>query len=82
MLRELMEKEVSVVKDAVRRAEKGAAEMKEAAVHTVRTWMKPTRVMKGHAFDRPLDDLGQTIDDVEHRADASSPPGGAAPPKP
>jgi hypothetical protein len=25
--------------------------------------------MKHHAFDRPLDDLGQTIDDVERRAE-------------
>jgi hypothetical protein len=30
--------------------------------------------MKEHAFDRPLDDLGQTIDDVERRADAAAAP--------
>ncbi|MFL5261105.1 MAG: hypothetical protein ACJ79L_01695 [Anaeromyxobacteraceae bacterium] len=54
MLRELIEKEVSVVKDAV---------------HAVREWVSPTVVMKRHEFDRPLDDLGQTIDDVERRVD-------------
>ena len=74
MLRELIEKEVSAVKGAVQKVEKEAAEAKDAAVHTVREWIKPTRVMKGHAFDRPLDDLGQTIDDVERRAGEPAPP--------
>jgi hypothetical protein len=74
MLRELIEKEVSAVKDVVQKVEKEAVEAKDAAVHTVREWIKPTKVMKGHAFDRPLDDLGQTIDDVERRAGAPSPP--------
>ncbi len=52
MLRRLIEKEVSVVKNAV---------------HAVRERIHPSTVMKRHAFDRPLDDLGQTIDDVERR---------------
>jgi hypothetical protein len=52
MLRQLIEKEVSVVKNAV---------------HAVREKMHPSKIMKRHAFDRPLDDLGQTIDDVERR---------------
>ena len=54
MVRQLMEKEVAAVK---------------CVLHTVREWVHPTRVMKRHAFDRPLDDLGQTIDDVERRVD-------------
>ena len=53
MLRELIEREVSVVKNAV---------------HVVREMMHPSQIMKDHAFDRPLDDLGQTIDDLERPA--------------
>ncbi len=79
MLRELIEKEVSAVKKAVQEVEKEAVEAKDAAVHTVREWIHPTKVMKGHAFDRPLDDLGQTIDDVERRADATASPEAIAP---
>lgn len=52
MVRELMEKEVAAVK---------------CVLHAVRECVHPTTVMKQHAFDRPLDDLGQTIDDVERR---------------
>ena len=60
MLRELIEKEAAVVKEAV---------------HTVREWIHPTKVMKEHAFDRPLDDLGQTIDDLERKvAPRAEPP--------
>jgi hypothetical protein len=50
MVRELIEKEATVVKDAL---------------HTVKEWIRPTTVMKRHEFERPLDDLGQNIDDVE-----------------
>jgi hypothetical protein len=50
MMRELIEKEAAAVK---------------GAVHAVREWLHPTMAMKGHAFDRPLDDLGQPIDEVE-----------------
>ncbi len=64
MLRRLIEKEVSVVRNAV---------------HAVHERIHPSKVMKQHAFDRPLDDLGQTIDDVERR---SAPPGQPAAPKP
>jgi hypothetical protein len=53
MLRQFIEKEVSVVKNAI---------------HAMREKMHPSKIMKRHAFDRPLDDLGQTIDDVERRA--------------
>jgi hypothetical protein len=52
MVRQLIEKEVAAVK---------------GVLTTVREWVHPTKVMKRHAFDRPLDDLGQTIDDVERR---------------
>jgi hypothetical protein len=52
MLRELIEKEAAAVKGAFR---------------AVRERVHPTTRMKSHAFDRPLDDLGQTIDDVEAR---------------
>jgi hypothetical protein len=57
MMRQLIDKEVTAAKHAV---------------ETVREWLHHrTLVMKEHAFDRPLDDLGQTIDDVERRADAA-----------
>jgi hypothetical protein len=56
MVRQLIEKEVAAVK---------------GVVHAVCEWVHPTKVMKGHAFDRPLDDLGQTIDDVERRVQAA-----------
>jgi hypothetical protein len=52
MLRQLIEKGVSAVKDAV---------------HALRERIRPTKVMKRHEFDRPLDDLGQSINDVERR---------------
>ncbi len=52
MLRDLIEKEAAAMKGAVR---------------VVREWVHPTKVMKRHVFDRPLDDLGQNIDDVERR---------------
>ena len=55
MVRELVEKELAAVKDAV---------------HAVREWIHPTTVMKRRDFDRPLDDLGQAIDDVERAAPA------------
>ncbi len=58
MLRELIEKEASAVKEAV---------------HTVREWIHPTVVMKEHEFDRPLDDLGQNIDDVEAQSQSQRP---------
>lgn len=65
MLRRLIDKERSAAR---------------GALHAVREWIHPTKVMKQHAFDRPLDDLGQTIDDVEHRADAQETgPAGRAP---
>ncbi len=63
MLRELIDKEVSAVKDAV---------------HAVREWLHPTTVPKRHEFERPLDDLGQNIDDVERRV---PPPDGPAAPR-
>src|SRR5512146_1550731 len=59
MLRQLIEKEVSAVKHAV---------------HAVREWMHPTKAMKEHEFDRPLDDLGQSIADVERRVPPPEPP--------
>ncbi len=65
MLRELIEKEVTVVKDVV---------------HSVKELVHPTKVMKRHAFDRELDDLGQTIPDVERRAEPSEPPKGKTAP--
>jgi hypothetical protein len=58
MLRQTIEKEVSALK---------------RAAHAVREWIRPTVVMKNHAFDRPLDDLGQTINDVERRAEPQEP---------
>jgi hypothetical protein len=54
MLRELMETQVTAVKNAV---------------HLVREWVHPTMVMKRHDFDCPLDDLGQPLEDVEQRAE-------------
>jgi hypothetical protein len=64
MMRELIEREVSAAKHAV---------------HAVRDWIhhRTTKVMKRHAFDRPLDDLGQTINDVERRAESPEPPPGS-----
>jgi len=56
MLRRLIEKEVSAVKDAI---------------HALRERIHPTKVMKRQEFDRPLDDLGQSINDVERRAQRS-----------
>jgi hypothetical protein len=50
MIRELIEKEVTAAKHAV---------------EVVRELVHPTKVMKRHEFDRPLDDLGQVIDDAE-----------------
>ncbi len=67
MLRELIEKEVTLVKEAV---------------HSIRERIQPSTVMKRHDFDRPLDDLGQTIDDVERRAQGGAPSGEAKPPTP
>ena len=64
MLRELIEKERTAVR---------------SVAHTVRGWLHPTRSMKEHAFDRPLDDLGQNIDDVEQRTSAAT---ASAPEKP
>jgi hypothetical protein len=55
MVRQLVEREVTVVK---------------CALQTMREWVHPTKVMKRHAFDRPLDDLGQTIDDLERKVQA------------
>lgn len=62
MLRRLIEREVSAAKDVV---------------HALRERVHPTKVMKDEEFDRPLDDLGQTIDDVERRAEPQdmTPPG-------
>lgn len=37
----------------------------------------PTIVMKDHAFDRDLDDLGQSPDDLERQVDPSRPVGPA-----
>jgi hypothetical protein len=67
MLREMIEKEVSALKHAA---------------HAMREWIHPRVAMKNPAFDRPLDDLGQTIDDVERRAEPQEPqpPKGAPPP--
>jgi hypothetical protein len=48
--------------------EREAAAVKQA-VHAVREWVHPTTVMKKHAFDRPLDDLGQVIDDVQQEVE-------------
>ncbi len=59
MVRQLIEKEVAAVK---------------GVLHAVREWVQPTTVMKRHAFDRPLDDLGQTIDDVEQRVQQQEQP--------
>ena len=56
MLRELIERKRTAVRNVS---------------HTVRGWLHPTTSMKGHAFDRPLDDLGQNIDDVEQRTSAA-----------
>jgi hypothetical protein len=64
MMRQLLEKEVSAAKHAV---------------DAVRDWFHhPTTVMKEHAFDRELDDLGQSIEDVERRAERAELP---APPR-
>lgn len=57
MLREMIEKETTVVKEAL---------------HTVREWIHPTTVMKSVESDRPLDDLGQPLDDVEQQAAAAA----------
>lgn len=54
MMRELIHKEAVAVR---------------GALHAVREWIHPSKAMKSHAFDRPLDDLGQTIEDVEHRVE-------------
>ncbi len=60
MMRQLIEREVSAAKDAV---------------HAVREWIHHrTRVMKRREFDRPLDDLGQSPEDVERRAEPPEPP--------
>jgi hypothetical protein len=56
MVRQLIEKEVAAVKDVL---------------NTLSEWVHPTKVMKGRAFDRPLDDLGQTIDDLERKVQAA-----------
>jgi hypothetical protein len=50
MLRKLIDREAAVLGEAL---------------HAVREWLHPTVVMKGAAFDRPADDLGQPIDDIE-----------------
>lgn len=52
MMRELIEKELS------------------AAIHAVevlKDWIQPTQVMKDPAFDYPLDDLGQAIDELDRQ---------------
>lgn len=38
--------------------EKSRTAVKDA-LHAMRGWIHPKTVMKDHAFDRPLDDLGQ-----------------------
>ncbi len=65
MLRELIQKEVAAVKHVV---------------HDVKERIHPTVVMKEHEFDRPLDDLGQNVDDVERRAEPQEPPPTVKPP--
>jgi hypothetical protein len=52
MVRELIEKEVSAAIHAV---------------EAVKDWIHPTQVMKDQAFDYPLDDLGQAIDELERQ---------------
>jgi hypothetical protein len=42
--------------------ERGKSAVRDA-VHAVRGWVHPRKVMKAHAFDRPLDDLGQVIEE-------------------
>ncbi len=56
MVRQLIEKEVAVVK---------------GVLNNLCEWVHPTKVMKSHAFDRPLDDLGQTIDDLERKVQST-----------
>jgi hypothetical protein len=58
-MRQLIEREVSAAKDAL---------------HAVREWIHHrTRVMKRREFDRPLDDLGQSPEDVERRSEPPQP---------
>ncbi len=52
MLREIIEKELSAVMQAI---------------HAIRERIHPTTVMKREAFVRALDDLGQSPEDVEWR---------------
>jgi hypothetical protein len=59
MVRELVEKELKAARHAG---------------HALMEWIHPTMVMKRHAFDRPLDDLGQSIDEVEKRVERQKPP--------
>jgi hypothetical protein len=60
MMRQLIEREVSAAKNAM---------------EAVREWLHHrTRMMKRREFDRPLDDLGQSIEDVERRAEPQEPP--------
>lgn len=54
MIHELIEKEASALR---------------GALNWVRGRVHPKQAMKRHEFDRPLDDLGQNIDDVERRAE-------------
>ena len=44
--------------------EKSLSVMK-GALHAVRGWVHPKIIMKEHAFDRPLDDEGRVVNDVE-----------------
>ncbi len=79
MLREMLEKGVSAVKrtvPTVRDIAEKEAEAAKGAVHCMREWVHPTTAMKNPDFERPLDDLGQNIDDVERQV----PPDEAAPP--
>jgi hypothetical protein len=69
MVHEIISKEVAAVKSVLHAAREyvhPAIEWEVAAtkgaLHKMREWVHPTTVMKQHAFDRPLDDLGQTID--------------------
>jgi hypothetical protein len=64
MLREIIEKEVLVVKHAVQ---------------AIRERIHPTTVMKREAFVRSLDDLGQSPEDVERKAQHEQRPPSSAP---
>lgn len=59
MLRQLIDKEAVTLR---------------RAVHAVREWIHPSQVMKRHAFDRPLDDLGQSPEDVDRQVPPETKP--------